>query len=131
MKVIPNDGGFKKSKIKDTNNCSVIALAIAFNIHYKIADEITTNAGRERRKGFHVYKLMDYVKKETNLIFRKVPLKKKITIRRFLEKNPTGRFIVVRRAHAFSIICGEVHDMVEDNTERQMIYEAYEVFKMN
>jgi hypothetical protein len=130
MKVIPNDGGFRKSNIKDTNNCSVIALAIAYNIHYKIADEIATNAGRKRNKGFHIHKLMEYIKKETNLKSKKVRLKNKITIRRFLEQNPIGRFIVVRNDHAFAVICGEIHDMVEENTERQMVYEAYETFSL-
>jgi hypothetical protein len=128
MKVLPNDGGWRNSNIIDTNNCSVIALAIAFNIHYRIADEISNNAGRKRNKGFHIHKLMEYIKRETNLKFKKIRLENKITIRKFLEKNPIGRFIVVRNHHAFAVICGEIHDMVETNTERQMVYQAYEVF---
>lgn len=129
MRIIESDGGFKKSKLEDTNNCTVIALATAFNINYKIADEIATNAGRKRRKGFHVSILMNYIRNHTNLQFKKIPLKKNITIRRFLEQNPIGRFICCRSGHAFSVICGEIHDASQTNKERQMIYSVYQILK--
>ena len=129
MKVILSDGGFKKSKIKDTNNCTVVAIANAFNISYLIADEILNKAGRKRKKGFHVHILMKYIRENTNLKYKKIPLKKKITIRRFLEQNPIGRFVCVRRGHAFAVICGEVHDHSDTNKERQMIYSVYQILK--
>ena len=118
----------ENSSIRDTNYCTIRSIAIAFNIPFEEAYLIGKQAGRKHGQGFHLSLLMFHLKCKTQYNnFKRVKLKPNgITIRRFLENNPIGKFICGRRGHAFSIIHGEIQDLA-DNTERQIIKEAYEV----
>jgi hypothetical protein len=128
MRVIQNDGGMKNSSIVDRNYCTIRSIAIAFKIPFEEAYLIGKNAGRKHGCGFYLDVLMKYLYKHTQYdYFRKLKIKSNgITIRRFLEKYPIGRFVCGRRGHAFAIIHGEIQDTTY-NTERQVIQEAYEV----
>jgi hypothetical protein len=45
-------------------------------------------------------------------------------VKKFIEQNPTGRFICVRRGHAFTIVDGVIYDKVT-TTPRQFITTSY------
>jgi hypothetical protein len=128
MRIVENDGGMENSSIRDTNYCTIRSIAIAFKIPFEEAYLIGKEAGRKHGQGFYLCILMNFLKRNTRYNnFKRVKLNPNgITIRRFLENNPIGKFICGRRGHAFSIIHGEIQDLA-DNTERQIIKEAYEV----
>jgi hypothetical protein len=44
-----------------------------------------------------------------------------ITIQKFLQKNPTGRFVVNRRGHAFCVIDGVIYDHMENKPMQRIV----------
>jgi hypothetical protein len=129
MRIISNDGGMKGSSIDDWNCCTIRSIAIAFKIPFQEAYMIGRKAGRQHGKGFHLSLLMFYLQCKTQYRFKLVKLKSNgLTIRRFLEQHPIGRFVCGRRGHAFAIVHGEIQDATS-NTERQIVQEAYEVIE--
>lgn len=128
MRIVENDGGMKNSSIQDRNYCTIRSIAIAFKIPFEEAYLIGKKAGRKHGEGFYLSELMMFLHKNTQYDnFKKVRLKPNgITIRRFLEQYPIGRFVCGRRGHAFAIIHGEIQD-ITDNSERQIIQEAYKL----
>jgi len=128
MKIIYSDGGMKESGIKDKNYCTIRAIAIAFKIPYEVAYAIGRFSGRKHRQGYYMENIMSVIQKHIGYRFKLYDVGNGITIRRFLEKNTIGKFIVTRRQHAFAIIHGEIHDAT-DNSERQIIQSAYEIIQ--
>ena len=104
MKTKISDGGFKSSGIPDNNNCTVTGLANAMNIPYKIADQLCTQAGRKRRKGFFMEEVVIYAHR-LGLRFRRLPYKKQ-KLSDFCVKHPKGRYYVGSNTHAFAIVDG-------------------------
>lgn len=118
----------KDSGIKDKNYCTIRAIAIAFKLPYEAAYAIGRFAGRKHGCGYYMENIMSVIQKHIGYKFKIYDVGKGITIRRFLEKNTIGKFIVTRREHAFAIIHGEIHDTTL-NTERQIIQTAYEIIQ--
>lgn len=114
--------------MEDKNYCTIRALAIAFKLPYEVAYTIGKFAGREQGKGYYMEKILKVNRFILGLKYKPYDVGKGITIRRFLEKNMVGKFIVTRREHAFAIIHGEIHDITL-NTERQIIQSAYEIIQ--
>jgi len=114
----------EKSGINDSNNCTICALATAAGIPYTEAYKIGEEAGRKHGKGFYTSKLMNHARKK-GIEFRKIKCGG-ITIQKFLKKNPTGRFVVNRRRHAFCIIDGVIYDHLE-NKPMQIIKSIWKV----
>lgn len=112
------------SNIKDTNNCTICALSTASCIPYNEAYEIGKKAGRKNGRGFITSKLMDVARKN-GINFQKIKTGG-ITIQKFLQKYPQGRFVVNRRGHAFAIIDGTIYDHLE-NTPLQRIKGIWKV----
>lgn len=130
MRIVQNNGGATNLDKPDRNNCTVRALAIAYNIPYKAAYELCKAAGRKDNRGFYTNKLMKYIWDQGYKYMKVGVGRKGITLRRFLEINPVGIFICTRRGHAFTVIHGEIHDTVT-NSERQIVTSAYLVFRKN
>jgi hypothetical protein len=130
MRIVQNNGGMTNLDKPDRNNCTVRSLAIAYNIPYLKAYQLCKAAGRKDNRGFYTNKIMNHVWKK-GYKYTKVRIGRKgMTIRKFLEKNPIGIFLCTRRGHAFTIIHGEIHDIVT-NTERQIITSAYLILRDN
>lgn len=125
IKIVESDGGLQQSGIKDTKNCTIRALSISCGISYKQADEIGTLAGRQRNKGFYSEKLMKEATKHGITYKRKVFIPK-ISVKKFIQTYPKGRFFCVRRGHAFTFIEGTIYDNVKTSS-RHMISAIYEM----
>lgn len=120
------------SGITDKNNCTVCALSNVSGITYHEAHMITQAAGRKMRKGFKTVKLMNHIfdnQSNYGLMFVCIMNKdngsKPISVARFIQENPTGRFYVRRSGHAFAIINGVVHDHLT-NKPLQRITHAWQ-----
>ena len=115
--TVTTDGGLAESGIVDRNNCTVRALAIAANVPYKFADEIATKAGRKRNKGMHTFKLMQHAS-ISGIKSQSSGLGRSITVARFLQLNPQGRFVCRISKHAFAVVDGVIHDQSRAIGER-------------
>jgi hypothetical protein len=112
------------SDIKDRRNCTICALSTAAGIPYNEAFQIGKDAGRKTGRGFNTAKLALTAKK-SGIKIRKMN-HKTLTIQKFLERYPTGRYLVRRSGHAFAIIDGIVYDHLT-NTPLQRITDSWNV----
>ena len=134
----------------ETNDCVVRAISSAFQMHYDRAHEfVREKFGRENRKGTKFFvggmRRMEDDGQDINLksfesmgdqhgrmayevkVKDKV-VKRKMTTGTFIKKYPVGRYLVVVRGHAFSIINGEVVGNVEDaKMKKRVIVSAFKV----
>jgi len=101
------DGGWKESGIADANNCTVIALAIAAEIPYALADSIAAQAGRKRRRGVSMTKVALTAQKLGIVCRYKTH---QGSIKTFLKRKLKGRYICYIRRHVFAVINGTIHD---------------------
>jgi hypothetical protein len=110
--------------IKDNNNCTIVALSTAAGIPYTEAYQIGKVAGRKHGRGFYTARLMQFAKRR-GIAHRKIKTGG-MTIQKFLQKHPVGRFVVNRRGHAFAIIDGIIYDHLQ-NTPLQRIVGIWQV----
>jgi hypothetical protein len=107
------------SGIKDNNNCTICALSTAAGIPYNEAYEIGKKAGRKNGRGFYTAKLMETARKN-GVDYRKIKTGG-MTIQKFLQKYPEGRYVVNRRGHAFAIIDGTIYDHLENKPMQRIV----------
>jgi len=121
---IQSDGGLQQSGINDNDNCTIRAFAIAFGMPYKDAYKMGELSGRPHGKGYWMYKIMD---KAREFGYNSIELNGYGTLGQFLKKNITGRFICVRRGHAFAVINGKIYDTIKNASQCKLI----RVFKVD
>lgn len=124
--------GYSDSVIakNETNDCAVRAISSAFEMHYDEAHQfVKVKFGRKDRKGTAFFvggmrrmvddkvkingKSFQTMGNEYGHVSYEVKVKGKITKRNmttgtFIKKYPVGKYLVVVRGHAFSIIDGNV-----------------------
>lgn len=134
----------------ESNDCVVRAISSAFQMHYDRAHEfVRVKFGRENRKGTRFFvggmRRMEDDGQDINLksfesmgdqygrmaydvkVKDKV-VKRKMTTGTFIKNYPVGRYLVVVRGHAFSIINGEVVGNIEDaKMKKRVIVSAFKV----
>jgi len=115
---VQSDGGLKRSGIKDKDNCTIRAFAIAFGMPYKDAHFMGELAGRPHGEGYWMYKIMD---KAREFGYQSEELDDYGTLAQFLKKNPRGRFICVKSGHAFAVIEGKIYDEVTNAPQCKLI----------
>jgi hypothetical protein len=118
------DGGLQQSGIEDTNNCTIRAFAIAFGVSYKDAHNIGSLAGRPKGQGYWMYRIMDMARQHG---YNSIEKNGHGTLGAFLKKNNKGRFICVRRGHAFAVVDGKIYDNVPNPHNCKLI----RVFKVD
>ena len=96
----------------ERNDCSVIALAYAFDISYLEAHDICAKAGRKDCNGFslrHVLKVNTH-KKSRQLFGRRVGYHDRpgMTVGRFQKKHPKGIYICRVGGHIFTMVDGVI-----------------------
>ena len=124
--------------MNEKNDCSVVALAIAFDLDYRHAHDAMRAVGRKDRRGaqdHHITQAIELVggKIERHEIFYKVDVKygvesetdrgnNRFTVcrKRGLTPNnvteyidPTKRYLAYTKRHVFAIVEGRVHDWQE------------------
>ena len=144
--------GYSDSVIakNETNDCVVRAISSSFEMHYDEAHQfVKVKFGRKDRKGtaFFVggmrrmvddkvkingksfetmggqFAQMDYDVKVKGQI-----VKRKMTTGTFIKKDPVGKYLVVVRGHAFSIIDGAVVGNSSDATmKKRVINNAFKI----
>ena len=145
--------GYSDSVIAKTenNDCVVRAISSAFEMHYDEAHQfVKVKFGRENRKGTRFFvggmrrMVEDKVKingnsfetmgNEYGHVSYEVKVKGQIVKRNmttgsFIKKYPVGKYLVVVRGHAFSIIDGAVVGNASDATMKKRVINN--VFKIS
>lgn len=115
-------------KNKDKNACTVIALAKVMDSDYPTCYKFMASQGRKHGRGMYdddVDKAFLSMK-NTKVVKGPYSLTNRITVSKFIEKHPVGRFFVCSRGHAFAIIDGIVHDYKRG--DRRQIKLAWRVY---
>ena len=108
---------------EDINTCTILSLSLAASIPYEKADEIGIRAGREKNKGFYLEPLFEEARKK-GIRINKIPLSSRMNLKQFISDFPIGRFVLEKKAHAFCVINGIVHDAIK-NGNNSIVESAY------
>lgn len=94
------------------NDCSVIALAYAFDLPYQKAYDICKKAGRKHNEGFHLWNVLkvNRHKKSKQIFGRRVGWhdRPKSTVGKFQKRHPKGIYIIRVGGHIFTMIDGVI-----------------------
>lgn len=136
---IQTDGGRKSAGIKDRNDCTVRALALATGTSYEEAHSALAEDDRQIGKGHDfkgwLYRLAWQGKNYHGFIFDWVAFKaergnSRMTRERFCREYPTGTYILREAKHVFAVIDGVAHDTAKSYDGR-CVYGAWKVTKPN
>ena len=148
IKYIPTKDaiiGYSDSTIAktETNDCVVRAISSAFEMHYDEAHQfVKVKFGRENRRGTRFFvggmrrmvddkitingKLFDNMgdtlgRMKYDVKSKGQMVKRNMTTGTFIKKYPVGKYLVVVRGHAFSIIDGKVVGNTSDATMKKRV----------
>lgn len=108
--LAPEPPNLDNYNTKHKRNCTVVALAAAAGLPYDEAHNIAEKAGRLANKGFRSAKLLKYFNSlYEQSQFRKIK-RTSITVQKFCQKYPQGRYYVRKKKHAYAIIDGTIID---------------------
>lgn len=132
---VESDGGRTQSRRpKQTNDCTVRAMAHVLDLPYDTAYDMLAKAGRKCNQGFHITKFLEqflYNPKGfrgyaiEKLSFPAVKGQKRMNPVSFCEQYPKGRYICRTAKHVFAVIDGIVYDTWEQRDDR-CIYLVYQ-----
>jgi hypothetical protein len=124
LKTRTTDGGKSTSGIRDTNDCTIRALAISAGIPYEDAHRMGVESGRKQGRGHSPHRLLRQAKKY-GITYRKTRYKR-VTIQRFIKENMSGHYYVATNRHAFAIVNGIICDSHPSlNRPLQRLEEVY------
>lgn len=134
-KFIRSDGGRLQSKrSRQNNDCSVVALAIAFGLSYDEAYDYLKDLGRECSKGFFLNKLLEEHYKDGNTLLGKTIIKhsfpaekgkERMNVGRFCMEHEHSTFITRQAKHLATVVDGYLHDHTWNWW--RCVYIAYEI----
>lgn len=115
----------------EKNDCTVMAMATAFGISYKVAhNHIKKNLGRVDGKPVRMFPSFSssfpFGTVDTHR-FKIDGIKNNITLGKFCEQHPKGRFILLVQGHALAVVDGVVYDHSEK--PRRHVLLAYEIME--
>lgn len=102
--------GMKRHKEK--SDCTVKALALAYGTSYDWAHAVLKAYGRQRGKGLYTHQVFPQVFKDMEIKHKIGPYtrKERISLKKFCEKHPKGRYVVCSSGHAMAVVDGVVYD---------------------
>lgn len=109
-------------EINDTNDCSVISIAIACRMRYIDAWEACNRNGRRKGRGMHTWDVLRTVKSlgfevETiNKILQKNG--SRYTPKTIGKKLKRGYYLCFVHGHVFAVVNGDVEDWAHDRNHR-------------
>ena len=108
--------------MKENNDCTVKALAIALNTSYaKAHTHLKRFCGRPDRKGIVSRDVLPQSFKNTKYRVGPYTRRNKVTLKKFCELHPQGRYYVSVRGHAIAVVDGVVYDH-SDRPRRQVTF---------
>lgn len=122
-----NDAGRSTSRRpKQSNDCTVRALALARGMEYDEAYDVLADAGRTCGRGFDFVTWVAGQPWARKIAFPAVKGQTRMNPASFVQQFPSGVFICRVAKHVFVVKNGVVHDVFENRPDR-CIYTAWEV----
>ena len=90
----------------EKKDCVVRAISLAVNVAYAEVHAALAAQGRETGKSTYARQTLTVVE---SYGMQQVPTVRP-TLQQFIRENRQGRYVVIRRGHAFALIDGVVHD---------------------
>lgn len=117
----------------EDNDCVVIALTIAAQIDYATAHQLCRKHGRITGKGTYDHTVrkvaIELGAVQIDLVNGRniIGLKDsdRPNLQQFIIKHPIGRYLLVRRGHAFAIVDSEVRDHIRGTETGSVLYTCY------
>lgn len=127
------DGGKAGSRRpKQTNDCTVRALALATELGYDAAYDLMAEAGRKCSRRFHFKKLANTGKANGYQFrwhsFPAIKGQSRMNLATFCESHPQGRWVVRVAKHVAAVIDGVYYDSFAERPDR-CVYGAWEVIR--
>jgi hypothetical protein len=115
----------ERENYKEYNDCTVVAWAECFDSSYENAHAWLKKHGRINRRGMYNKELTSALKacKKAKVKFGPYSNQNRISLSKFLQKHPKGRYYVCSRGHAYCVKDGVVYDYKE-GLRRQVIFAA-------
>jgi hypothetical protein len=110
-----------RKSIGESNDCTVVSLAVIAEISYHLAHRIASKAGRQSNQGFWTEKIVPVAAKH-GILFSSTRRYFGDTLEDFLKANPIGRFIVETADHALPVINGRALDSTFKSTRLEMVF---------
>lgn len=124
-----SDAGRSQSKRpKQSNDCTVRAVAIALELPYDEAYDLLALAGRKCTSRFDIVKWLKEQPWAEKLAFPAVKGERRMNPAKFCATYTTGRYICRVAKHVFAVVDGVVYDTTENRPDR-CIYTAWQVVK--
>lgn len=131
--VICDGGRATSRRPRQTNDCTVRAIALATGADYDFAYDTLKEAGRKCSRGFHFRK---WAKDQSFngftfewMAFPAVKGERRMNPMSFYKLFPQGRYIAKTARHVFAVIDGVVHDSWEQRADR-CIYGCWKVIPL-
>lgn len=122
-----NDGGRSSSRRpRQSNDCTVRALAIAAGVPYDSAYDLLKKLGRKSGVGFRLGDWLIDQSWATKLPFPAVKGQRRMNPDSFAQTFPGGVFICKTAKHVYCVLDGVVQDTVENDPMR-CIYTAWKI----
>jgi len=121
------DAGRASSKRpRQSNDCTVRAVATARGMEYDVAYDLLAAEGRKCERGFHLEKWLNVQPWARKMPFPAVKGQRRMNPHTFCKTYTTGRYICRVAKHVFAVIDGVVYDTFADRPDR-CIYTAWEI----
>lgn len=115
-----------KMKGRETNDCSVIALARGISLPYDVAHSICKKKGRKDKKGFCLMPVFKVGSNKKSSIFKghRIGLhrRQKMTLARFAKLHPKGTYIICIYRHYCTLIDGKFYNQGNMNQRIKYYY---------
>lgn len=122
-----SDGGRAVSRRpKQSNDCTVRAVAIALNMSYDHAYDLLAGAGRKCWSGFDVVGWLAAQDWAEKIPFPAEKGRRRMNPAEFSKRFASGRYICRVAKHVFAVVDGVIHDSNEQRPDR-CIYTAWRI----
>lgn len=133
MNYFYNDGGRSASRRKkQKNDCTVRAVAIAWNLNYDYAYDFLAENGRECGRKFSLTKLFDknpilMNRKLTKQTFPAVAGQLRMNVERFCQVYREGVYVIKMAKHVAVVKNGILYDMESCRNGQACVYSSYKI----
>lgn len=116
-------------RMKENSDCTVKALAVAYSVGYEWAHAVLKEHGRKNREGIYTRDVFPVVLTNMGIKHRVGPYSatNKVSLKKFCEAHPKGRYVVTSSGHAMAVIDGVVYDW--GDKPRRMVKWAVRIYK--
>ena len=124
MWCITDAGRSTSRRARQTNDCTVRALASAVGLAYDVAYDYLAGKGRKCGKGFHLQLLLNDFPGVQKLAFPAQKGKPRMSLASFITSHPSGTYVVRTAKHVQTVINGVIHDTHQTRLSR-CVYTAW------